>query len=119
MPGCEQVYLIQRRSVLLPMAETFDSPNLSASCPKRQSTIVAPQALTLMNSEFSRTEAAHLATRIERESDPVTAAFWLALGRPPTDTEAARARKLTAQGRAGLESLAVVLFNLNEFLYLE
>jgi len=113
------VYLIQRRSVLMPMAETFDAPNLSTSCARRQSTIVAPQALTLLNGALTRTEARHLAARVERSADPVGDAFWLTLSRPPTETERRTAAPLAAKGPDGLASLGVVLFNLNEFLYVE
>jgi len=48
-------------------------------------------------------------------------AFLSALGRRPTDTERSR-YKATFSGQPATESLAslgVVLFNLNEFLYLE
>lgn len=113
------VYLIQRRSVILPMAETFDAPNLSTSCARRQSTIVAPQALTLLNGALTRTEAQHLAARVEKTDDPVNEAFWLALSRPPTEAERRTAAALAAKGREGLASLGAVLFNLNEFLYVE
>ena len=109
------VYQIQRRSVILPMAETFDAPNLSSSCARRQSTIVAPQALTLLNGALTRTEAEHFAKRIEGNPDPITEAFWLALSRPPTETERRAAEPL----KSNLPSLAAVLFNLNEFLYVE
>ena len=109
------VYQIQRRSVILPMAETFDAPNLSTSCARRQSTIVAPQALTLLNGALTRTEAEHFAKRIEANPDPITDAFWLALSRPPTEKERHAAEPL----KSNLPSLAAVLFNLNEFLYVE
>jgi len=110
------VYLIQRRSVLMPMAETFDAPNLSTSCPRRQTTIVAPQALTLLNGALTRTEAQHFAARIEKAADPVNEAFWLALSRPPTEAERRTAASVASKS---LASLAAVLFNLNEFLYVE
>ena len=117
------IYHFQRRSVLPPMAEAFDAPNLSASCSRRQATIVAPQALTLLNGELTRTGAAHLAARLAKEGstgeERLTRGFQLVLGRGPTETERAHCRKLVDGGEAGLASLAVVLFNLNEFLYLE
>ncbi|MBY0503006.1 MAG: PSD1 and planctomycete cytochrome C domain-containing protein [Bryobacteraceae bacterium] len=113
------IYLIQRRSVLLPMAETFDAPNLSSSCSRRQSTIVAPQALTLLNGSLTRAAARDLAQRLKDSPDPPQEAFWLALGRPPSAQERAQVEKLMAQGPEGLASLGAVLFNLNEFLYVE
>ncbi len=113
------VYLIQRRSVLLPMAETFDAPNLSSSCARRLSTIVAPQALTLLNGALTRTEAQHLALRVAGTKDPVGEAFWLVLGRAPLAEERLQGERLAKQGQAGLASLGVVLLNLNEFLFVE
>ncbi len=117
------VYQFQRRSVQPPMAEEFDAPNLSASCSRRQATIVAPQALTLLNGPLTRTEAAHLAARLAKEGstgeERLTRGFQLVLGRGPTEVERAHCRKLVDGGAAGLASLAAVLFNLNEFLYLE
>ena len=113
------VYLIQRRSVLLPMAETFDAPNLSSSCARRLSTIVAPQALTLLNGALTRTEAQHLALRVAATKDPVSEAFWLVLGRAPLAEERLQGERLAKQGQAGLASLGVVLLNLNEFLFVE
>jgi hypothetical protein len=107
------VYLLQRRSVLLPMAETFDAPNLSTSCARRLTTIVAPQALTLLNGALTRTEAKHFEARLAGAKDAVNEAFWLALGRGPTAEERRMSEKLS------LSSLGVVLFNLNEFLFVE
>jgi hypothetical protein len=48
-------------------------------------------------------------------------AFLLALARRPTDAERSRYKALYAGSTAAesLTSLGVVLFNLNEFLYLE
>jgi hypothetical protein len=113
------VYLIQRRSVLLPMAETFDAPNLSTSCSRRQSTIVAPQALTLLNGALTRTAAQAFANRLGPSKDPIAEAFWLAVSREPTAAERAHATRLLQQGPGGLASLGAVLMNLNEFLYVE
>ena len=107
------IYLIQRRSVLLPMAETFDAPNLSTSCARRLTTIVAPQALTLLNGSLTRTESKHFEARLAGAKDAVGEAFWLVLGRGPTAEERRMSEKLS------LSSLGVVLFNLNEFLFVE
>lgn len=107
------IYLIQRRSVLLPIAETFDAPNLSTSCARRLTTIVAPQALTLLNGSLTRTEARHFEARLAGVSDPIGEAFLLVLGRAPSLEERRMSAKLSPS------SLAIVLFNLNEFLFVE
>jgi len=52
----------------------------------------------------------------------VDEAFWLALGREPSSNERREALQFIKQAAGlvdGLAQLAVVLFNLNEFLYLE
>ena len=106
--------------------ETFDVANMSESCARRNSTTVAPQALTLLNGELVNGEATHFAQRVIREAgddlaDQVDHAFRLALGRPPVPAERARAVKAfaTSPPEQALAGLGVVLFNLNEFLYLQ
>ena len=79
-----------------------------------------------MNGDLTNTEAQHFAARILEEVGPntdrqVERAFWLALGRPASEKEKADSRTMLARfsPTAGLTQLGVVLFNLNEFLYLE
>ena len=112
------VYTFQRRSVVMPMMEVFDTANMSESCSRRNVTTVAPQAFELLNSEFARTESRRFAERVVELAGPdkekqIDRAFWLALGRPPSPGELEKARTVD------LSQVAVVLFNLNEFLYLE
>ena len=120
------VYTFQRRSVGSSFMETFDVANMGASCARRSVTTVAPQALTLLNGKLTNTEARHFAERILREvemdqEEPVERAFWSVLSRPPSEQEKRDALKLLARTTSveGLTRLGVVLFNLNEFLYLE
>jgi Protein of unknown function (DUF1553)/Protein of unknown function (DUF1549)/Planctomycete cytochrome C len=120
------VYTFQRRSIVNPMLEVFDVANMNASCPRRNTTTVTPQALTLMNGDLTNKEAQHFAARIIKEAGPnpdqqIERAFWLVLGRPASEKEKSDSRKLLAKfpPPAGLADLGVVLFNLNEFLYLE
>jgi len=105
------VYLYVKRTFPLPMLASFDSPDNSVSCARRDSTTVAPQALTMMNSEFMLKQAHRLAARVEKEQDPVKALFRHALQRDPSAGERQRAQGFP------LHQLALVLFNLNEFLY--
>ena len=76
--------------------ETFDVANMSASRSRRNSTTVAPQALTLLNGDLVNGEAPHFTQRVIRESgsdrgDQVGRAFRLTLGRPPSPAERDRA----------------------------
>ncbi len=112
------IYTFQRRSVMLPMVEVFDGANMNESCSRRNVTTVAPQAFSLLNGELTNREAKYFAARVVEEVGPdrakqVDRAFWLALGRAPSGKEQAEAAGLP------LEQLGVVLFNLNEFVYLE
>ena len=112
------IYSFQRRSVMLPMVEVFDGANMNESCARRNVTTVAPQAFTLLNGELVNREALRFAARVVEDAGPdrtrqVDRAFRLVLGRPPATAELSQTSSLP------LSQLAVVLFNLNEFAYLE
>jgi mono/diheme cytochrome c family protein len=117
------VYLFQKRSTPLPLMQTFDAPTASASCAARVPTVVAPQALSLMNDDFFRDQAARMARRVQQESGGeetagIRRAFALAYQRNPTATELSRARAfLTAQPGTGWTDLCQALLCSNEFLY--
>jgi hypothetical protein len=116
------VYVFQRRSLTLPFVDVFDGAPMNQTCPLRPETTVAPQALTLFNGEFSRGEAKAFAARVEREAGPdidaqIARAFRLALIRAPRDDERAAARAFLAT--QPLADFCHVLFNTNEFLYLD
>jgi mono/diheme cytochrome c family protein len=120
------IYAFQRRSLMMPMLEVFDGANMSESCSRRSVTTVAPQALTLLNGELTSTESKHFAKRVldmapESQDRQIDAAFQLVLFREASATEKEQARTLF-NGRTSeqaLTRLATVLFNLNEFIYLE
>lgn len=68
------------------MLETLDLADTVSSCPQRQVTTVAPQALSLFNGDFVNQQARHFAARLKREAgdDPakqITLAWRLALCR--------------------------------------
>ncbi len=115
------VYLYVKRTFPLPMLSTFDVPDTSQSCSRRDSTTVAPQALTLINGEFSLKQAGLLAQRARAmdAADPVTGLWRLAFARLPTAEEKARAQTVVHGGVRGLQRLALVIFNMNEFLYID
>ncbi len=133
------VYAFIKRSLLVPMLEVLDLCDTTKTTPRRQVTSVAPQALTLLNSDFVQRQSQQFAARLTREAgdDPaqqIAHAYRLALGRRPTDGEveamtnflSAESAKLIeehadlapaeAQRRA-LVQLCRVIFNLNEFVY--
>jgi hypothetical protein len=111
---------------MMPMMEVFDGANMSESCSRRNVTTVAPQAFTLLNGQLTNTEARHFAARVIEIAGPdrerqINKAFALTLARKPTLTEKENAGTLFASTSPieALTRLGVVLFNLNEFVYLE
>jgi mono/diheme cytochrome c family protein len=120
------VYLYVKRTFPIPMLSTFDEPDTSVSCARRDATTVAPQALTMMNSEFMLSQAKHLAGRVRKDAggDPdqsVTTAFRYALGRAPSAAELKEGRAFL-QSDSSPDSLAhfvLVVLNMNEFLYVD
>ena len=114
------VYLLAKRNLRLPFLEVFDSPDLQISCPRRESSTHPPQALELLNGEFSNRMADSLAARLEREAGAsklkqITLAYRLATGRGPAPAEMQLAQKFLATQPLREFSLAVL--NLNRFLY--
>ena len=82
------VYLFVRRNLRYPLFEAFDRPDGNASCARRDRSTTAPQALMLLNSEFSVELARHFASRVLQEvgREPeawITHGYRLALGRSP------------------------------------
>jgi hypothetical protein len=116
------LYVFSKRSMRYPLFETFDQPNLVNSCDRRNRSIIAPQALLLMNNTFVREHAAQFAERLKEEvgSDrgaQIDRAWLLALSRPPREEERARAMKFLEESSEGLLGLCQGLLNLNEFVY--
>jgi hypothetical protein len=79
-----------------------------------------------MNGRLVNGEAPYFAHRVIQDAVAtpearIEKAFWLALGRSPSQQEKDKALDLLARGtpKEGLAQLGVVLVNLNEFLYLE
>ncbi|MBL8815410.1 MAG: PSD1 domain-containing protein [Planctomyces sp.] len=65
------LYIFTQRSLLSPMMTTFDMSDTTLPCGQRDVTIVAPQALTLLNNEFVHQRSENLAEAIvQRTSDP-------------------------------------------------
>lgn len=90
------VYVQARRSRPLAVLHAFDAPVMEVNCDRRQSSTVATQSLTLMNSRFILDESARFARRVQQEAGgnrlrEVTLAWQLAFGRSPAVSELADA----------------------------
>lgn len=131
------IYYFIKRSQLIPLMVLFDVPEPLVGQAQRPATVVAPQALALMNNPHVRAWAAHFARRVDPGmggswDEAIAAAYRLALTREPTEGELARCRAFCeAQGehyrRAGhaeprrlaLTDFCQSLFCLNEFMYVD
>lgn len=126
------VYVHVKRSVVEPVLATFDLADTDASCAVRFTSTVPTQALTMLNSDFFTSEASAFADRVRREvgSEPHEIAhrcLQLALGRTPTADEVDRGAELISawQDEDGLtleqatSYFALMVINLNEFIYLD
>ncbi|MCX6614175.1 MAG: DUF1549 and DUF1553 domain-containing protein [Acidobacteria bacterium] len=110
------IYMIYKRNLILPFMQVFDSPDTLLSCARRDQSTHAPQALELMNGDFTNTLAKDLAIRIKAEG--LDQAFQLIAGRAPNPKERALSMKyLDDPDPAALTEFALTLLNSNAFLY--
>ena len=133
---------------MFPLFDKFDRPDPSQSCPRRDMTTVAPQALWSLNNYMSYRQAQQFAARLVRDygSDPsswISAAWRIALARSPSTQEVAEALKFmeglahdnSAKGTDdeqpkefenhdpaqmhALTELCLTVLNLNEFVFID
>ncbi|MBT72475.1 MAG: hypothetical protein CMQ15_10645 [Gammaproteobacteria bacterium] len=114
------LYVYRRRTLSYPFFDTFDLPDQNITAAYRNTSTVAPQALTLLNNPFIVGQAQLFARQVEEVvpydvDRQVALAYQTALTRLPTAAEAEIGRELVAEG--SLEDLTHVIFNLSEFLY--
>lgn len=117
------VYLFARRNLRYPIFEAFDKPDGNASCPCRNVSTIAPQALLLLNSNESVQAARRLAELIVGEvgSDRragIGLAYRRILNRHATSDEVQEAEEFLTSG-SDLSDLCLALFNVNEFVYVD
>jgi hypothetical protein len=115
------VYVLARRNLRFPFLEAFDLPDTNLSCPRRERSTTAPQALALLNSadvaEAAKVTAARIAAAGGSDAEYINQAFRLILGRSPTATERQAASEFLK--RSPRSELCRALLNLNEFVYLD
>lgn len=116
------IYVLIKRGLIVPMFESLDLADTVSSCPKRQITTIAPQALTMFNGQLTQQLASSFAERLRAEagSDParqIQLAWQLSLSRHPSDSELEQMTQFLE--KESLEELCRVIFNLNEFYYPE
>jgi mono/diheme cytochrome c family protein len=116
------IYRFAPRGARITMLDTFDCPDPSAMAPKRAVTTTPLQALALMNNPFVLMMADHFATRLKREAgtdvnQQVQQLYELVYGRPADAAELPEATTFIKSH--GLAAFCRVVFNSNEFLYVQ
>ena len=134
-----ELYATNRRSVYLPVLRSalyevfaaFDFASPSTSNGLRSSTLVAPQALFMMNAPLMDEASRGFANRLDRESqgreaDRVRRAIRIAYSRPPDAGEVGewqdfleRYRVASGSSSGAWQAFCRVLLASNEFLYLQ
>jgi hypothetical protein len=115
------VYRFVVRSVPNPLLDCLDAADPDLNVPVRNATLTALQALALLNDPFLIPQAGYFAERLKAQGGDtavqVEAGFRLALGRRPTAEE--RDALMAYAGKHGLAVTCRLLFNLNEFVFVD
>ena len=122
------VYIFLKRTVMYPMLTTFDAPDASLSCSRRDRTNTSMQALTLLNDPVFFECSEKLGSEVyQRHLNAVGPAidelFQTCLNRPPSDEEKhtllAAHDDLIATTKTPEDAMiatARIIFNLDEFI---
>lgn len=136
------IYVLQRRKEIPTLLETFDLPQMNPQCLSRWNSVVASQALHLMNNGMIRELSESLASRVAQTagSDPtnqIRTLYRITLSRLPTMEEEGNARatlqELTAKwseparqlenrpapANRALANLCHALLNSAEFIFID
>jgi len=86
------IYLFVGRNLRYPIFDVFDKPDTNASCPRRNRSTIAPQALMLLNSNLSLSAARELAGSLRhwagsQREQQIELCYLRALSRRPTGEE--------------------------------
>ncbi|HJZ56989.1 MAG TPA: DUF1549 and DUF1553 domain-containing protein [Gemmataceae bacterium] len=115
------VYRFVFRTLPDPLVDCLDGADASQLTAKRNESVTAPQALALLNNEFvlvhSKAFAAWLEKQTTDREKQVVMACERVWGRPPTAEE--RKAFVAFADKHGLANLCRVLFNSNEFLFVD
>jgi hypothetical protein len=116
------IYRFIARSQPQPFLVALDCADASMSVDKRNETVTPLQALALLNNPFMVEMSERFAERLasthpNNTGQQIEAAFRIALGRTPFEVER---QKLAAYAEEhGLANACRLVFNLNEFVYVD
>lgn len=115
------IYRFLFRTLPDPFMESLDCPAGDQMTPVRVNSVTVQQALALWNDAFMLRHCEHLAARLRSQSesieDQVMDVFRWTLNRDATSSE--REAFAAYAERHGLENLCRILFNSNEFVYVD
>ena len=115
------IYRFTVRSVPHPFLDCMDAADPNLNIAVRSTTITALQALALWNDPFMLAQAEAMAGRVRKESrtleDQVAEVVQIAFGRPPRASEIAELVDLGR--RRGMLTVCRLMFNTNEFLFVD
>jgi hypothetical protein len=115
------IYRFAVRSQPQPFMTTLDCADPSMQVARRNESLSALQALTLLNNDLMIVMARDYAERLDKCSGDLPAiierAFYECLGRRPTDSECETLSPYAKKN--GLANLCRLLFNLNEFMFVD
>ena len=116
------IYRMLPRTAPAPLLETLDCADPAVATPRRSVTTTPLQALSLLNNLLMRKSAAAFANRVRQEAGDqaerqIDRAYQLAFGRGASEQERESAARFMAEN--GLDELCLVIFNSNEFLYVD
>jgi hypothetical protein len=115
------IYRFIVRSVPDPFMETLDCPDASVLTPKRNTTLTALQALSMLNNPFVVRQCEHLAERATKSADApagrIDLIYKLTLSRSPTAEESQLMVAYAA--KHGLVAACRLVFNSNEFVFVD
>ncbi|MBM3725191.1 MAG: DUF1553 domain-containing protein [Acidobacteria bacterium] len=112
------------RDIVPNFLQAFDVEDGRLPCPLRTRTVTPPQSLFLMNSDHVDQSATKLAERLRKESGgdlkaAVDLAYRIVLGRGASAAESDHGVTYLAGDAARLKGLAWLLFNLDEFVFVQ
>jgi len=121
------IYVFARRNLRFPIFDAFDRPSANESCSRRTVSTTAPQALHLMNSEFSLRMAELIATdagaKNPERDQQISHSFERILNRLPTADELTTMNAFLDESQDGdshgMTHLCLSLLNCNEFVFVD
>jgi hypothetical protein len=114
----------QSMDVMPNFLQVFDVDDGRTPCPERTRTVTAPQGLFLMNDKLVMEAAAKFADRLRKEAtgniaEAIDLGYRIAISRPPSPAEKDSALSYVDSDPARLNGFAWLLFNLDEFSYVQ